>query len=661
MSSTKNNSEQQGKNEIDTEDAIATSNNPNYSSATSQSYDPISIMQNAELASFEQHQASVHQPNMASLKVPLGTYKEPQDLYQPIHKAQQSTTQEENINVLGDTENLELTSMSAISQEDEQDRTFKNPVENGSIKQPVIKLEVISKGKKSIPYLVEECVEELKEKLHSTDKLSTTKYFKKHAYDLLLYYISEISTHCEKNSDIPIEDYDYSKVYSDFSSYVNDLGGAINQHEILNYANFVAQKNLPPQKVQETAQQTQHKYSELMKNLAIKDFDSKEAEFVKKDPKTKIINLAIMLTEDSGKIKTNSIQRYLNGEDVDAIKNIEKVIVNNSIIPASQVKANLRSALQRARSEDTSMILRRLSQYSPVLNNQLDKLLPELSAEQTQVVTAVLDVMLGNSNEWEEQYNEHKFTSYSESIRNSNQKISKMSNEEIVKTYPSFFKALESKDDIENMCFAIRLNSHRFSELIERNYNVCKDIEAMASGKDWGYNIDAGLKLSILKVADLIGGNVDAYIKDIDLATDIANDLRDSKFGKWFGEFVKNNIVDIAGMMAIFATGPVGAAAVAITTTLGIASDVHRLKEHYEKLSKDKSNTDADILVGMMSEVALLVAPKAVGKYIPMLTKLIQKGVKNSNMAITQVSEVLGNVSGKSFDSALQENRKDLP
>ena len=91
-------------------------------------------------------------------------------------------------------------------------------------------------------------------------------------------------------------------------------------------------------------------------------------------------------------------------------------------------------------------------------------------------------------------------------------------------------------------------------------------------------------------------------------------------------------------------------AGVVISTT----EDLYRLKERYQELCEDPGNTDTDIVVGMLVETALIVAPKGIGMYIKKLGELIMKGLGKSNIIVKKGSKITGSTIETTMDSEIQ-------
>ena len=92
---------------------------------------------------------------------------------------------------------------------------------------------------------------------------------------------------------------------------------------------------------------------------------------------------------------------------------------------------------------------------------------------------------------------------------------------------------------------------------------------------------------------------------------------------------------------------------------ISTTDDLHRLKERYQELRKDPDNTDTDIVVGMLVETALIVAPKGIGMYIKKLGELIMKGLGKSSKTATNIVDSFGIFIDKSADSEMtyQQNK----
>ena len=94
--------------------------------------------------------------------------------------------------------------------------------------------------------------------------------------------------------------------------------------------------------------------------------------------------------------------------------------------------------------------------------------------------------------------------------------------------------------------------------------------------------------------------------------------------------------------------------------TSGIISTteyLYRLKERYQELCKDPDNTDTDIVVGMLVETALIVAPKGIGMYIKKLGELIMKGLGKSSKTATNVIKGTGSTVTSIGNSEIQYQR----
>ena len=94
--------------------------------------------------------------------------------------------------------------------------------------------------------------------------------------------------------------------------------------------------------------------------------------------------------------------------------------------------------------------------------------------------------------------------------------------------------------------------------------------------------------------------------------------------------------------------------------TSGIIStteDLYRLNERYQELREDPGNTDTDIVVGMLVETALIVAPKGIGMYIKKLGELIMKGLGKSSETATRAIKGAGKSETSIMDSEIQYQR----
>ena len=474
----------------------------------------------------------------------LSPQQQPREIKQSFNKQQQPSTA-----IAAD--------QSSLQPDVKDDRSAGSVLEDGSIRDPILDLKLSGSNHDDSLRAMSKAWSDsyIAEIRLNSPKHLLTKYNSSDSYSIFKLQLKNIFKYCSYTTKLfsgsIVDSMDESQLHTLYVSCIQGKQDGNTIQEILNCTGTAFQIIVSAPEIRRKALRLQPVYMKAITSASTRDFIDREDKLIFTDPHNSILDVITKLGAIKGDITAMGIQDYFNGKVVPSLTGMEKFIGENSNLPSEQIGKEFKKALALAGSEDTQRILHRLSNYSPELQQPLRRLFDELNPQQQQVLTAGLYVMLGITDDWDDLRQKHQKTTFSNALLVHNRMVSGYNDKEIMQTFPEMFDGLTSVAQFRERCSDIRLNALMLTGLIERNDKICNDIYKMTSGKDMFYNIDAGLQIAVLKAADLIGGNAANYINDTILATDVANQLRDTEAGRWFGGFVRDNITDVIEVIGI--------------------------------------------------------------------------------------------------------------
>ncbi len=193
--------------------------------------------------------------------------------------------------------------------------------------------------------------------------------------------------------------------------------------------------------------------------------------------------------------------------------------------------------------------------YSLDIDDMISYLNKNLRHDPNQIYNiklALIHTALNSNKELERQRKLNPYTTKSEKIFKLNTYYSQADTSDLKTALPGIFEAGYKKGmKDQDILASVHLTAGRLNNVYEHNKDLGIAIANRVYSQTEGYNLLDGLEIYALGALSLLSNDCANLQQDIIKASSIANKIK----GDNFGEFIKNNIVDIIGIAACFIPG----------------------------------------------------------------------------------------------------------
>ncbi len=249
--------------------------------------------------------------------------------------------------------------------------------------------------------------------------------------------------------------------------------------------------------------------------------------------------------------------------------------------------------------------------YSLDIDDMISYLNKNLRHDPNQIYNiklALIHTALNSNKELERQRKLNPYTTKSEKIFKLNTYYSQADTSDLKTALPGIFEAGYKKGmKDQDILASVHLTAGRLNNVYEHNKDLGIAIANRVYSQTEGYNLLDGLEIYALGALSLLSNDCANLQQDIIKASSIANEIK----GDNFGEFIKNNIVDIIGIAACFLPGVGAAGSIknvigVITNTLGYVGDTKTYFDKCSRITNDQYYKEhpKEQLIALCSETA---------------------------------------------------------